>query len=114
MNKYSHPTNSKIIKISVYNLPDYQNKYFEHKDLSKIHGQPNIVNICKLFKQGKINAQTVPTTLGGGQCGYLALFIKEASYNAILNSAPFACPTDPGLFTAPPQIGPVTRSDPKS
>ena len=64
--------------MSVYNLLDYWNKYFEHKGLSKIHGQPNIVNICKLFKQGKINAQIVPTTLGCDQCGYLALFIKEA------------------------------------
>ena len=68
------------------------------------------MNICKLFKQGKINAQTVPTTLGGGQCGYLSLFIKTVSYNAIPNSAPFVHPTDPGLFATSPQIGPVTQA----
>ena len=52
--------------MSVYNLPDYHTKCFGHKDLEKIHGQPNIVNICKLFKQDKLNTQTVTTKLSGG------------------------------------------------
>ena len=96
----------------VYSFPDYWKKYFKLKDLSNIHGQPNIVKICKLFKQGKRSAQTVPTTLRCGQCGNLSLLIKEASYNAIPNPAPFIHPTDSGIFAASPQIGPVTQSDP--
>ena len=47
-----------------YNIPDYT-KYFEHKNLDKIHGQPTIENIVKLLKHSKRNAQSVPTTLGG-------------------------------------------------
>ena len=49
-----------------YNLPDYRTKYFEHKDLDKVYGQPTIDTIVKLLKQSKRNAQSVPTTLGGG------------------------------------------------
>ena len=74
---------------SVYNLPDYKNKYFEHKDLDKIYGQPNLVSICKLFRQGKRNAQCVPSTLGGGQTGYLALYIDAAKLNVIPGTSPF-------------------------
>ena len=85
--------------MSVYNLPDYRNKYFEHKDLNKIYGQPNIVSICKLFKQGKRNAQCVPTTLGGGQTGYLFLYIKPATFRTIPGTTAVIRPTDPGVFT---------------
>ena len=74
---------------SVYNLPNYKNKYFKHKDLDKIYGQPNLVSICKLFRQGKSNAQCVPSTLEGGQTGYLALYIDAAKFNAIPGTSPF-------------------------
>ena len=51
---------------AVYNLPNYRDKYFEYKDLTKIHGQPTIDTIAKLLRETKRNAQRVPTTLGGG------------------------------------------------
>ena len=54
---------------SAYNLPDYKEKFFEIKVLDKIHGQPTIDSIVKLFRQVKRNAQRVLTTLGGGQLG---------------------------------------------
>ena len=91
--------------MSVYNLPDYRNKYFEHKDLDKIYGQPNIVSICKLFKQGKRNAQCVPTTLGGGQTGYLFLYIEPATFLTIPGATAVIRPTDPGVFTPAAQNG---------
>ena len=96
--------------MSVYNLPDYCTKYFKHKDLEKIHGQPNIVNICKLFKQGKRNAQTIPTILREGQLGHLVLYIKTVSYNAIPNSVQIVCPTDPGVLSLTYQSVPSTRA----
>ena len=68
------------------------------------------MNICKLFKQGKRNAQTVPTTLGEGSLGYLALYIKTVSYTVISNSAPFVWPTDPYVFSPAYPIGPSTRA----
>ena len=90
---------------SVYNLPDYRSKYFEYKDLDKIYGQPDVVSICKLFKQGKRNAQCVPSTLGGGQTGYLALYIDTATFNAIPGTTAFLRPTDPGIFTPTTSLG---------
>ena len=50
---------------SVYNLPNYRERYFEYKNLDKVHGQPTIDLIVKLLRQVKRNAQRVPTTLGG-------------------------------------------------
>ena len=52
--------------MATYNIPDYRTKYFEHKDLDKVYGQPTIDTIVKLLKQSKRNAQSVPTTLGAG------------------------------------------------
>lgn len=97
--------------MSAYNLPDYRAKYFEHKDLSKIYGQPTIDSIVTLLKQGKRNAQSVKTTLGGGQLGYLWFFLKDADYNRIPGTTRFVRPTDPGIFT-PIQNpgGPATRA----
>ena len=63
------------------------------------------MNICKLFKQGKRNAQTVPTTLGEGSLGYLALYIKTVLYNTIPNSTPFVLPIDLGVFSPTNPIG---------
>ena len=55
-------------------------------------------SILLLHRQVKRNAQSVPTTLGGGQLGYLGLVITEETYNAIPASEPFDRPTDPGTF----------------
>ena len=92
---------------TVYNLPNYQDKYFEYKDLTKIHGQPTIDTIAKLLRETRRNAQRVPTALRGGQLGYLALIIEAAYYNVILGAAVFRCPTDPGTFTVtyPIEVG---------
>ena len=64
-------------------LPDYKAKYFEFKELDKIHGKPTLEKIIKLVRQLKTNAQTVPTTLGGGNHGYLALVMSDDDYNNI-------------------------------
>jgi len=85
--------------MSAYNLPDYRIKFFEHKDLSKIYGQPTIDAIVTLLKEGKRNAQSVRTTLGGGQFGYLWFFLTDADYNRIPGTIPFVRPVDPGIFT---------------
>ena len=41
---------------TAYNLPDYRARFFEYKDLDKIHGQPTIDTIAKMLKQLKRNA----------------------------------------------------------
>ena len=98
---------------SPYNLPDYVSKYFEYKQLDKIHGKPSIESILQLFRQVKRNAQCVRTTLGGGQFGYLALVVPQTVYNSIANATPFLRPQDPGPFiiTTPP-LPTATRSNP--
>ena len=84
---------------NLHTLPDYNKQYFEYKTLDKIHGRPNIDNICKLLKQVKRNAQRVPTTLGGGQLGYLGLVLTPTVYNALPRAAAFTRPPNPGEFT---------------
>ena len=71
---------------------------FDYKKLSKIDGKPTIESILLLHWQVKRNAQSLPTTLGGGQLGFLALVLPQAKYDTIPNFEPFARPTDPGPF----------------
>ena len=98
-----------------YNLPDYRARFFEYKELSKIHGEPTVDSIVTLLRQVKRNAQRVTTTLGGGQLGYLALVIPPMIYNTIPGSAPFIRPTDPGTFAPINALGvraaPLTPGD---
>ena len=88
---------------SPYSLPDYRSRYFEYKNLTKILGEPTIDSIAKLHKEVKRNAQRVPTTLGGGQSGYLGLVVTPEVYNTIPGARPFHRPQDPGVFTPTPR-----------
>ena len=78
---------------------DYTSTHFEYKELCKIHGQPDIGSLLRIFRQLKRNAQKVHTLLGGGQLGYLALVLSTAAYDSITNSAPFTRPVLVGTFT---------------
>lgn len=82
---------------SSYNIKNYRTS-FQYQVLDKIHGQPTLDSILNLLRQLKINAHSVSTTLGGGQLGYLALILPDASYMAIPNARNFRRPTDPGEF----------------
>ena len=83
---------------SAYNLTDYRARFFEYKDLERIHCQPTINSISRLLRQVKRNTQWVSTTLGGGQLGYLALVISPAYYIKIQDATIFQRPIDPGIF----------------
>ena len=73
------------------------------------------MRICKLFKQGERNSQCVPTTLGGGQIGYLTLYVKPVTSNTIQDTIAFVRSIDPGIFssTLPPEIraAPLTPAE---
>ena len=84
---------------TAYNLPDYRDRWFEYKDLDKIHGQPTIDTIAKMLKQLKRNAQRVTTTLGDRELGFLVLLISPMAYNTIPNSANFQWPADPETYS---------------
>ena len=77
---------------------DFRASHFEYKILDKIHGTPDIDSILRLYKQVKRNLQSVPTKLGGGQLGYLALGIATTTFDALPNSNPFVRPVHPGDF----------------
>jgi len=49
-----------------------------------------------LKKQAFANAQAVPTNLGGGQYGHLALLMTPAKYQVLPNTAPFPELPHPG------------------
>ena len=66
-----------------YSIKNYRTTHFQYQQLDKIHGQPTLDIILHLVRQLKINAQSVPTTLGGSQLGYLKLVINETAYHAI-------------------------------
>ena len=99
---------------SPYSLPDYRSRFFEYKILTKIKGEPTIETIAKLHKEVKRNAQKIPTTLGGGQNGYLALVIPPNVYNNIPGTTPFIRPQNPGPFVPTPRLQPriATRNQP--
>ena len=81
-----------------YYIMDYKSTHFEYKELTKIHGQPDIDSLLRIFRQLKHNAQKVQTILGGGQLGYLALVVSTASYDSITNLNPFTRPIFGGYF----------------
>ena len=88
---------------SPYSLPDYRSRFFEYKTLTKIIGQPTIDSIAKLHREVKRNAQKVPTTLGGGQNGYLGMIIAPEIYHTIPGARAFHRPEDPGTFNPMPR-----------
>ncbi|CAB9524069.1 hypothetical protein SEMRO_1490_G277030.1 [Seminavis robusta] len=54
-------------------------------------------NTLKIIHQElNANAMAVPSTLGGGHYGHLALVIPPASFNALPNTAPLVTPVHPG------------------
>ena len=100
---------------SPHSLPVYKAKYFETKSLDRIHGKPTLPQIIKIFRQLKRNAQRIPTRLGGGKHGYLALLYETAKYLSFTGTANFNRPRDPGSFaptniTVTPSTGPTTRA----
>ena len=83
---------------NAHSLPDYKERYFEYKELIKIHGKPTLDKIIKVWRQLKRNAQRIPTTLGGGNHGYLALLITATDYLNIPGTTAFNRPGQPGIF----------------
>ena len=72
--------------------------YFETKELAKIHGEPDIDSLTCTFSELKRNSQKIPTSLGGGQLGYLAMILRAPIYNELPGAAAFLRPMNPGPF----------------
>ena len=79
---------------------NYKETYFQFKELTKIHGEPNYEAIKRLHNQVKANAFSVPSVLGGGTFGHLGLVVTPQKY-AMISNAPFIRPNHPGPCVFP-------------
>ena len=79
---------------------NYIDTLFEHKELTKIHGEPTYETLKIIANELKTNAATVRTHLGGGNHGHLGLVLLPARY-ALISPDPFERPTHPGPFVPP-------------
>ena len=84
-------------------IVNYNATYFETKVVTKIHGEPTYEEIKRLHNVLKANAGRVPSVLGGGRNGYLALVISPTQYAMVSNVA-FNRPLHPGQLILPPGI----------
>jgi hypothetical protein len=64
---------------------------------TRIEGQPTYATIAELKETLKINAASIPCTLGGAAHGYLGVIVSETMY-ATYSDTPFVAPVAP-----PPQ-----------
>ena len=78
--------------------------------ITPITGEPNYASLKNLKDQLKANAASIPTTLGGGNHGYLGLILSPSSYMTI-TTTPFQEPNYPGQHpTIPAGTNPATTS----
>ena len=57
---------------------NYKESYFKHPVLTAIRGEPTYETEHHLKNERKENASSVPTTLGGGNHGYLGMILTPA------------------------------------
>ena len=81
-------------------IPSVKDAYFQHKLLTKIHGQPSYASLNNIMTELKAYASSVPSTLGGGHHGHLGLLLSDARYTA-LTHAQWVTPINPPVFTPP-------------
>ena len=75
--------------------------YFEHKDLSRIVGEPVFDNLHQMLLEVKANLSSVPSTLGGGAHGYAGAILSVPTYATLAPTTPFITPVHPGTLTVP-------------
>ena len=78
---------------SVPSVEDISNAF--PTPVTKIEGKPNYEGLKTLKDQLKANAASIPTTLGGGNHGYLGLILSPAAY-ATIAATQFIEPVYPG------------------
>lgn len=83
---------------NAHSLLDYKERYFETKALDRIHRKPTLPQLIEIYRQLKRNAQCIPTRLGGGNHGYLAIILGPTKYDSITGTTTFICPNDHGIF----------------
>ena len=82
-------------------IPSVIDTYFQHKVLTRLHGQPTYETLQTLVTEIKANAASVPSTIGGGNFGHLGLILSDARYATLANTIPWITPVNPGPFVPP-------------
>ena len=77
---------------------DYKNNVFEIPELTRIIGEPTTATLLELRNELRCNAQSVNTTLGGGQHGHLGLVTSDTLYASLPDTVPYERPAYPGPF----------------
>ena len=76
---------------------------FPHATITPIMGRPDPLSLGILQGELYANAMSVPTELGGGLYGHLALIMPIADYAALEGAIAYAIPAHPGVQAdAPP------------
>jgi uncharacterized membrane protein YgcG len=79
------------------NPPNYRETVFQHQDLTKTSGNPTYKSLAHLERQCKANAQSVLSTIGNGNLGYLGLVSSALAYERSSPGVPFVRPILPVL-----------------
>ena len=85
---------------------DYKNNIFEYPQLTRLRGEPTTSFLMTLENEIEANAQSVMTTLGGGNNGHLGLVLDPTRYGRIPGTSVYNCPTLPTLVFAATATGP--------
>jgi hypothetical protein len=72
---------------------------FPHPELTIITGKPTYASVCKLQKELYANSKAIPSMLGGGQNGHLALIMTKAEY-LLISAVTYNEPIHPGAQPA--------------
>ena len=82
---------------------DYATLYFKYPAPTPINGEPPNKTLKRLKQELRANALSIETDLGGGNHGYLGLFISDLEYAKIIPTpARFEAPTWPGTLVINP------------
>jgi len=82
---------------------DYATLYFKYPVPTPINGEPTNKTLKRLKQELRANASSVETDLGGGNHGYLGLFLSDEEYAKILPTPPrFEAPTWPDPLVIDP------------
>ena len=79
-----------------------KDSYFENPVLTAIRGEPTYETLHHIKNELKSNASSVPTTLGGGNHGYLCMILASAEYRRIAPTDTFTRPQNPGVLVPNP------------
>ena len=73
----------------------YRDLYFEHKNLTRISGEPTFASLHRMLLEPKSNTASVHSTLGGGSHGFVVVILSDPNYATLVPMKPFVAPVHP-------------------